>query len=137
MEPHQKQLIKESWEKLRPEAERAAELFYMRLFNEDPALRELFKGDISEQGERLMAMLGTAVEKLDGVEEMAPMIRDLGRRHAGFGVEPEHYESFCDALFWALHTVLGADFYPEVEEAWTTLFDFLVDTMKEGARDAA
>lgn len=137
MEPHQKQLIKDSWEKLRPEAERAAELFYMRLFNEDPALRGLFKGDIAEQGGRLMTMLGTAVERLDGLEEMAPMIRDLGRRHVDFGVKPEDYDSFCDALFWALHTVLGADFYPEVEEAWTALFAYLVDTMKEGARDAA
>ena len=133
MDSRQKELVRESWEALRPDAERAAELFYTRLFEEDPSLRPLFKGDMVQQGARLMNMLGTAVDTLDNLENMAPMLHQLGRRHAGYGVEPQHYETFNDALVWTLQNVLGADFYPEVEDAWGAFIAFLSQTMQEGA----
>lgn len=136
MEDTQKRLVGESWRKFAPEAERAAILFYTRLFEEDPQLRSLFHGDMAEQGQRLMSMLGTAIDELDKLEAMVPTIRELGKRHAAFGVKPEHYETFSNALMWTLQTVLGADFYPEVEEAWTALFDFMAENMKQGAGDA-
>jgi hemoglobin-like flavoprotein len=133
VEETQKRLVQESWRKLVPEAERAAILFYTRLFEEDPELRSLFHGDMAEQGQRLMTMLGTAIDELDKLEALAPTIRELGKHHAAFGVKPEHYETFADALMWTLQTVLGADFYPEVEEAWSALYDFMAETMKQGA----
>ncbi len=134
MDERQKELIQESWDKLRPDVERAAELFYTRLFEEDPSLRRLFKGDMAEQGRQFMNMLGTAVDKLDELENFAPMLQQLGRRHTGYGVEPQHYETFHDALIWTLHNTLGADFYPDVEHAWEAFFSFLSQSMKEGTQ---
>lgn len=136
MEETQKRLIQESWRKFVPEQERAAILFYTRLFELDPDLRALFKGDMTEQGMRLMTMIGTAINQLDRLETVTPRIRDLGKRHAAYGVQPEHYETFASALLWTLQTVLGADFYPEVEDAWTALYDYLSEAMKKGTDEA-
>ncbi len=137
MDSRQKALIRDSWEKLRPSVDRAAELFYTRLFEEDPALRELFSGDVTAQGKRLMTMLGTAVYQLDELEAMTPMLYELGQRHVNYGVRAQHYETFRDALMWTLQNVLGADFYPEVQEAWGAFFDFLSHAMAVGPTKAS
>ncbi|MDJ0861759.1 MAG: globin family protein [Gammaproteobacteria bacterium] len=137
MDSRQKDLVKDSWEKLRPDVDRAAELFYTRLFEENPTLRELFRGELAEQGKRLMTMLGTAVGKLDQLEAVTPMLHELGRRHEAYGVRAEHYETFQDALMWTLQNVLGADFYPEVEDAWGAFYEILSRAMIDGAEKAA
>ncbi len=137
MDSHQKELVKESWQQLRPDVERAAELFYTRLFDENPALRDLFGGNLAEQGKRLMTMMGTAVDRLDQLEAMTPMLHELGHRHLAYGVRAEHYETFRDALMWTLQNVLGADFYPEVEDAWGAFYDVISRAMIDGAEKAA
>ena len=136
MEPRHKELIRDSWQKLRPDVDRAAELFYTRLFEEDPTLRELFTGDVAAQGKRLMTMMGTAVDRLDELEAMTPTLYELGQRHVDYGVQAQHYETFRDALMWTLQNVLGADFYPEVEEAWGAFFEFLSHAMIMGSTKA-
>ena len=65
------------------------------------------------------------------------MLQELGRRHMSYGVKEEHYETFSDALMWTLQNVLGADFYPEVEEAWGVFFQVLSRAMIDGAEKAA
>jgi hemoglobin-like flavoprotein len=47
-----------------------------------------------------------------------------------YGVTDEHYSSVGRALIWTLERVLGADFTPEVKEAWTTVYNVIADTMK-------
>ncbi len=59
MTPDQRRLVRDSFARVAPIAEQAAELFYGRLFELDPALKPLFKGDMKEQGRKLMAMIGT------------------------------------------------------------------------------
>jgi hemoglobin-like flavoprotein len=57
-------------------------------------------------------------------------VSNLGRRHLAYGVTDEHYSSVGRALIWTLEHGLGADFTPEVKEAWTTVYTALADTMK-------
>jgi hypothetical protein len=49
-----------------PIAETVAELFYGRLFELDPTLRSMFRGDMREQGRKLMQMLAVAVPHMRG-----------------------------------------------------------------------
>src|SRR6266700_3741787 len=102
MTPEQISLVRESFAKVSPIAPAAAAMFYERLFALDPSLRTLFKGDINEQGRKLMAMIGTAVANLDRLEAIVPAVRDLGRRHAGYRVEDTHYDTVAAALLWTL-----------------------------------
>ena len=71
-------LVQSSWEKVRPIATQAAEVFYGRLFDAAPELRRLFKGDMHEQGQRLMHMIDTAVTGLDSWDELVPAVQALG-----------------------------------------------------------
>ena len=82
MDPEQIALIRASFGRVEPIAETAAALFYARLFELDPALRPLFRGDLQVQGRALMGMLRVVVRGLDRLEQLVPAVQALGRRHA-------------------------------------------------------
>lgn len=131
MTSEQINLVQASFKMIEPQAEEAAALFYDRLFEIDPRLQPLFKGDIREQGRKLMQMLGLAVKTLGRIEELVLALRTLGARHAGYGVEDRHYETVGSALLWTLEKGLGAAFTAETKEAWTVAYGLLAQTMKD------
>jgi len=134
--PRQKQLVQETFATIAPIADDAAALFYRRLFEIDPSLRRMFKDDMTEQRKRLMQMIAVAVRGLDRLDQLVPAVQDLGRRHAGYGVEDRHYDTVGKALLWTLEKGLGNAFTPEVKEAWATVYGVLASTMKNAAREA-
>jgi hemoglobin-like flavoprotein len=133
----EKNLVQASFAQVAPIAEVAAELFYGHLFELDPSLKFLFRGDMKEQGRKLMQMLAFAVASLDRLQEILPAVRDMGRRHAGYGVTDEHYGTVAEALLWTLGKGLGDGFTPEVESAWVSVYTLLATAMKSGAMDQA
>lgn len=133
MSPEQIALIQSSWAKVVPIAETAAGLFYGRLFELDPAVQPLFKGDIKDQGRKLMLTLNTVVNGIANLGPLVPVVQDLGRRHVAFGVEAKHYDSVGAALLWTLEQGLGAEFTPETREAWSVAYTTLADVMKQAA----
>jgi hemoglobin-like flavoprotein len=137
MTAEQKFLVQTTFAKIVPIADTAASLFYGRLFEIDPALRPLFKGDLVEQGRKLMQMIGVAVNGLDRLDQIVPAVQQLGVRHVAYGVKDEHYVYVAVALVWTLEQGLGADFTPEVRDAWTAAYTLLADTMKAAAATAA
>jgi methyl-accepting chemotaxis protein len=132
----QKRLVQDSFAAVLPIAEAAAELFYGRLFELDPSLRRLFKGDMKEQGRKLMAMIKIAVAGLDDLGKLVPAVQALGRRHAGYGVEDEHYDTVAAALLWTLEQGLKDAFTPDVKAAWAAVYGVLAETMKAAAAAA-
>jgi hemoglobin-like flavoprotein len=133
MTPQQIDLIQSSFAKALPFADALTALFYERLFQLDPALRPLFKGDMAEQQHKLMATLHIAVHDLNRMEEVIPAIRLLGRRHADYGVRAEHYATVGAALLWTLKQTLSTEFTPETEAAWAAVYDLLATTMQADA----
>src|SRR5262249_62179773 len=110
-------------------------MFFRLLFELDPTLRSLFKPDMGEQRRKLMDMLGLAVKGLDRPEALLPAIATLGRRHAGYGVKEQDYETVGEALLWTLEQGLGPSFTPDVREAWTAFYGFVAETMRDGEND--
>ena len=117
-------------------AEKAAEMFYARLFGLDPSVKRLFKSDMTEQGKRLMAMISVAVKGLDHIEDLVPAVQDLGRRHARYGVQQDHYATVGVALLGTLEEALGDEFTSEVKEAWSSVYEILATTVIDGAASA-
>ena len=134
MTPEEKALVQSTFARLVPIADQAATLFYARLFEIDPGLQPLFRSDMREQGKKLMQMIGTCVKGLDALDQLVPTVKDLGRRHAGYGVTDAHYETVGGALLWTLERGLGSAFTPAVRAAWTTVYTVLATTMKAGAQ---
>ncbi len=110
MTNEQVQLVKESFEKVRPISETAADLFYTRLFELDPTLRTMFKGDMKEQGRKLMSSLALVVSGLDNIDSILPAIKRLGAKHVSYGVKSEQYDTVGEALLWTLGQGLGDAF---------------------------
>lgn len=137
MTPEQKRLVQTSFAKVAPIADAAAAMFYARLFEIDPALKLLFTTDITDQGRKLMRMLGMAVNGLDRLDELVPVVQQLGVRHKQYGVMDEHYDTVAVALLWTLEQGLGPDFTPDVKDAWVAVYAVLASTMKQAAASAA
>ena len=127
------ELVQRTFAVVAPIADDAAALFYRRLFEIDPRLEPMFKGNMAEQRRKLMVMLSAAVKGLPRLDRLVPVLEDLGRRHAHYGVEDRHYETVGEALLWTLEKGLGPEFTPEVREAWTSVYGIVASTMKAGA----
>jgi hemoglobin-like flavoprotein len=132
----EKALVQNSFAAVATIADDAAVLFYQRLFELDPSLRPMFRGDMAEQRKKLMQMLTAAVKGLDRLEQLVPVVRDLGRRHAHYGVQEAHYETVGAALLWTLEAGLGKAFTADVRAAWVAVYGLIATTMKDAAREA-
>ena len=137
MTNEQIKLVQDSFKRVAPIAEAAAQLFYARLFELDPDLELLFKGNLSEQGRKLMQMLGLAVNSLDRMEQLLPVVRSLGTRHVSYGVRDKDYDTVGRALLWTLGKGLGEAFTPDVKAAWTNVYATLASAMQYGSKTPA
>ena len=112
MTPRQVNQIQASFRTLAPIADRAAALFYARLFEMAPETRAMFRGDMDTQGRKLMAAIATVVNSLGDLDAIVPVARDLAKRHVAYGVMPEHYGLVGSALLWTLEQGLADEFTP-------------------------
>lgn len=108
---------------------KAASLFYSNLFEADPSLKALFKGNMEDQGKKLMQMIGTAVEKLNDLENLIPVLQSLAQRHASYGVKEAHYHTVGESLLKTLEQGLGEAFTPQVKSAWIEVYSVIAETM--------
>jgi hemoglobin-like flavoprotein len=132
--PQQKVLVQSTWELVHPISGHAATLFYGKLFELDPSLKALFTGDMQSQGIKLMKTLGIAVNGLNNLEAIVPVVRELGQRHVGYGVKEAHYSTVGEALLWTLGQGLGDAFTPDVEKAWASVYGVLSGVMIEASK---
>jgi hemoglobin-like flavoprotein len=137
MNATQIELVQSSFSQVLPIADDAAALFYGRLFELDPSLRPLFRGDMKEQGKKLMTMIAVVVNGLKKLEQILPAVQTLGARHSAYGVRDEHYDTVGAALIWTLGQGLGDAFTDEVRDAWVAAYTLLATTMKDAAAQAA
>ncbi len=135
MTPEQIDMVQSSWEKVKPIAPQAAELFYGKLFELNPSLKALFKGDMKDQGKKLMDTLGVAVSSLKKLDTILPVVQELGRKHVKYGVPEKSYETVGEALLWTLGQGLGEEFTDEVKAAWTQTYVTISTVMIEASRE--
>jgi hemoglobin-like flavoprotein len=137
MTTQQIQAVQESFRLLEPVAEPAMMKFYDRLFELDPMLRHLFRSTREEQAKKLAQTLAVVVKSLDKPEQILGAVKDLGRRHAGYGVTERHYATVGSALLWTLEAGLGEAFTAEVKEGWASAYGLLASVMQEAAASVA
>ena len=130
MTPERIALIRTSFANLQPRMDEFSSRFYARLFERNPELRTLFRGDLEKQSRAMAGMIELIVKMLDIQDKLVPLIHYLGDRHAAAKVRPEHYAMFGDALMWTLEQILGNDFTPDVRRAWQQAYAFMADNMR-------
>src|SRR5215207_1897182 len=108
MTPERRKLVTESWKALAPNGELVGTIFYRRLFEIDPTLRPMFKMEnLNDQIRKLTTMLDLIVHWLDVPERLVPVLKKLGARHSGYGVQDEMYGKVGTALIGTLEEGLG------------------------------
>lgn len=133
----QKKLIHDTWAQVVPIADRAAALFYQRLFEIDPSTRSLFRtADMVQQRKKLIQILSVAVSSLDNLGALGKTVEDLGRRHAGYGVKDAHYDSVGIALLWTLEQGLGEAWTAPAAAAWKEVYGLLSGIMRSAQQAA-
>jgi hemoglobin-like flavoprotein len=123
-------LIQLSFKQLSGRYDKAGEVFYKRLFEIDPNISKLFKGNIKEQSSAMMRMVKTVVEGLNYPEVIIPAVQDLGRRHHEYGVAENQYKMFGDCLIECLAQEVGKEFNEKTKAAWYKLYEILADVMR-------
>ena len=113
-----------------------ADEFYRRLFDLAPEVRPLFKQDMDLQAKKFSDMLAWVISHLENHEELCRELRQLGARHAGYGVKIDQYAPVGSALIWMFQQTLGDRFTPEMEEAWLDFYAFASFEMERGSREA-
>lgn len=136
MTPDQIDAVQGSFKKVAPIADAAAEIFYTRLFEIAPEVKPMFKGDMKEQGAKLMATLGAVVNGLKNLDAIVPVAQQLAVKHVDYGVTAEHYTPVGEALIYTLEKGLGDDYTPEVKDGWLTAYTTLSGVMIEAAYGA-
>jgi hemoglobin-like flavoprotein len=133
MTPIQIAMVQQSFTKVAPIADVAAGLFYGKLFEIAPEVRAMFKGDMAEQGKKLMGTLAVVVSGLTDLPAILPAASRLAKHHVSYGVEASHYVPVGDALLWTLERGLGDDWSPALADAWTSAYGTLSGYMIEQA----
>lgn len=124
------QLVKRSWKSLRGiKPELIADIFYTKLFTDNPRVRKMFPADMQQQYNKLMDMLNSIIIRLDNLAELSDDITAMAQRHVGYGVKPQHYALVGNALLWTLKQGLGREWTPELENAWTVCYNTLAELM--------
>jgi hemoglobin-like flavoprotein len=135
MTPHQRQLVRHSFEAVRDVSGPMAVLFYGRLFELDPSARRLFHIDLAVQARKIVDTLATVIESLDRFDSIRPRLAELGHQHVGYGVRLEQYDTISTALIWAIGQALGPDFDSATRDAWRQALADVCAAMKEGAQE--
>jgi hemoglobin-like flavoprotein len=130
-------LVQSSWKSVEPIAPQAAALFYKNLFEADPQLQPLFRGNMEEQGKKLMQMITAAVNKLTELDTLVPILQNLGKRHGGYGVQDKHYDTVGGTLLKTLEQGLGPAFTPAVKQAWTDVYGVMASVMIAASKTEA
>jgi hemoglobin-like flavoprotein len=136
MTPEQITLVQSSFRSLGPDLPTMASRFYQELFQRDPALRPLFTTDPAEQEVKFTEKLTEIVGSIPRLDLLLAHTRDLGARHAGYGVRVADYRTVGGALIEALAAVLGDAFDAETREAWAIAYNLIAETMLDGAASA-
>ncbi len=124
------QLIKESFARVEPVAEKIMAFFYARLFLENPALRDMFPLTMDAQRSRLLQAVVKLVQGLDSPVQLDQYLAELGCAHRKYGVQPEHYAAVGRSLVAAIRQCTPAgDWTPQIESAWLTAYGAIAQRM--------
>jgi len=136
MTPDEINQIHTSFELLKGKTELFAALFYERLFMINPSLRMMFRGDMTEQGKKLMSTMLVLNASLEHFAILRPTLQLMGAQHAQYGVRPGHYRTVATAVLQTLEQFAGPRFDEPLCQAWTKLLGLVADEMLCGAAQA-
>ena len=128
----QKDIVKATIPALQQHGEAITLAFYKTLFEEHPALLNVFNPANQQNGGQarsLAASILTYASHIDKLDQLGGMVSRIGHKHASLEVQPEHYPIVGDHLLRAIRSVLGEAATPEILDAWAAAYQQLATIM--------
>ena len=92
--------------------------------------------DVQAHGAKVVGTVTVAVSMLTKLGELVPVLKDLGAKHAKYGVAAAHYPVVGGAFLKTLGVGLGEAYTPAVAAAYTTMWGIVEATMLAGVAEA-
>jgi hemoglobin-like flavoprotein len=132
----QGELLETSFQAIVLRGEAFVTAFYERLFTRFPETRALFATtDMLEQRKKLQSSLVLIIEHLQHPDVLADRLRELGQRHVGHGVRPEHYRMVGAVLLETFADCLGKHWTQAHYDAWVKGYETVSSLMLQGAQE--
>ena len=142
----QKLIVRKTWKILATDLTGRGTKVFMKIFELNPYVKSIFPFknidgeelllDTSFKGHasRFMNAVGAVVDNLNNLEEsLAPLLIGLGETHVNFeGFKPDYFNIFSEAMNLVWKEDLGKRYTMETEEAWTEVFEFIMENLKVG-----
>lgn len=136
-------LTREQAECIRASAERLSEVniaatstFYEELFAVAPEVRDLFPQDMFAQSRKLWDSIVVVVESAYDLSHIEAELRDLGARHAGYGVKPAYYAIVTRVLIETVAKLMHKQWTPQHQAAWEDALKVVTTLMMQGAAES-
>ena len=128
------ELLEQSFEAIKPQADAFVTSFYDNLFTAYPEARPLFANtNMQEQKKKLLSTLVLVVDSLRQPDIMSSALRGLGAKHIKYGALPEHYPLVGNALLATFEQYLQEKWTPQVKQAWVDAYNAITELMLDGA----
>ena len=125
--------LKASWGRVAATGDDVPLYFYSHLFLSHPEVRSMFPIQMTAQREKLVAALGAVVSNVDNLDDVVPLLEQLGRDHRRFSVITEHYAAVGASLLATLKRFLGPSWTPELADAWAQAYGIVAKVMVAAA----
>lgn len=126
----QKEIVKSTIPALQEHSVTITTLFYKRLLEVHPELKNIFNTSHQATGEQPAALAHAVwayASNLDRPEALSTAVSRIGHKHASLGVMPDHYPVVGQHLLVAIKEVLGPAVNEQVLNAWAAAYQELAD----------
>jgi hemoglobin-like flavoprotein len=125
--------LKASWANVAAAGDDVPLYFYSHLFLSHPEVRGMFPIQMSGQRDKLVAALGAVVSNVDEIDNVVPLLEQLGRDHRRFSVVTEHYSAVGASLLATLKKFLGHMWTPDLADTWAQAYGLVAKVMVAAA----
>lgn len=126
----QKEIVKSTIPALQEHGVTITTLFYKRLLEAHPELKNIFNTAHQATGEQPAALAHAVwayASNIDQPEALSTAVSLIGHKHASLGVLPEHYPIVGQHLLVSIKDVLGPAANEQVLNAWAAAYQELAD----------
>lgn len=115
---------------LEKQGEQITKRFYEQMFSNHPELKNIFNQTHQKMGRQPKALAATvyaAASHIERLEDLLPVVRQIGHKHRSLNIKPEHYPIVGKHLLLAIKDVLGEAATDEIMQAWERAYDVIAD----------
>ena len=142
---NERKMIMRTWRYLSDDMTGRGVKLFMLIFEKNAAVKNMFSfrdetGDdllehpfFKTHASHFMEGIGAAVDNMDSLNKLTPLLLELGQQHCHTqGFSEAYFELFISCLLQVWQEELDSMFTPEVKVAWEKMFYFIMMKLRAG-----